>query len=776
VGFAVFLGGRASAQPLVLQRAPVPGGDIRDLAFDPASPGLVYAAVVGPGIYKSTDGGITFAEDALPGNVRYEPSEVLVSTALPSVALACVASSNAVFRSANGGAWEPVLVSNDLGCTALAEGTEAGTFFAATYTDETVRLHTSTDGGITWASQVLAWPLPRVAFEEDEKISSIVQLPSGRLVFGFAANPPSFDLASLGNLGFSDDGKALVRVDGPTQAIADVAWNGQELFAFVRDTGDAQLVTSPDGAVWTDRLFAFGSPSYSAHIKLRYEPSRDAFLALGRERLLQSTPGPEYKFDGGKPLYGTHGVTYTRACAADPNDAQLLLTGTSYGGVGVRRGRSDGKNDWAISSGIDAARVDAALHDAGSGYYYAAGFHGTVFFGATGALSLRPIFAGSGPREEAITALAYDLQNSKRLVIAIDRESDFNHAPELMELADATVEPTEIVAPPFGSHPGWKKVADPRPPVADTTVTSLIVDGMTRYVAFAPPASDAAAGQHVYRSTDDGKTYQQLSLSTEGAVWTLVRDPKTPTTLYAGAGGFNALETDTRGLFRSTDSGETWAQLPLTDPDAIIRYIAIDPDEPQHLWAATRGWSVWESLDGGDTFTDVSLPASSVQTLALAFSPTRKQILIARSDGISAHTAGTAGWPQVATPPGITLGLAPDGTGVATDSGLFVTADALGEPDPGMAGGGSGNGGTMSNAGNAGKPSGGNSASGGSNGNADAGGASSAGSEADGNGKAAGKSDGCGCRTAGGGGSQWPSIAALLVLARLARRRRGRLA
>src|SRR3954470_5563247 len=140
---SVVWGAAAQAQQLELTRAPLQGGDIADLAFDPNTAGLVYAAVVGPGLAVSKDGGLTFSEQPLPGTFRHEPRVVLPSRSDKGLLLVCEPSENGVLRSEDGGkSFTAVLSTKDLGCTALTEGTAPGTYYATSYSQQAITLHT----------------------------------------------------------------------------------------------------------------------------------------------------------------------------------------------------------------------------------------------------------------------------------------------------------------------------------------------------------------------------------------------------------------------------------------------------------------------------------------------------------------------------------------------------------------------------------------------------------------------------------------------------------
>jgi hypothetical protein len=73
--------------------------------------------------------------------------------------------------------------------------------------------------------------------------------------------------------------------------------------------------------------------------------------------------------------------------------------------------------------------------------------------------------------------------------------------------------------------------------------------------------------------------------------------------MYAGTGEF-AQSLQGAGIFKSTDGGETWAQLGSTAGDEAFNYVnrlAMSPDGSVLLAATTMG--LFRSADGGATFT-----------------------------------------------------------------------------------------------------------------------------------------------------------------------------
>ena len=126
-------------------------------------------------------------------------------------------------------------------------------------------------------------------------------------------------------------------------------------------------------------------------------------------------------------------------------------------------------------------------------------------------------------------------------------------------------------------------------------------------------------------------------------------DPQSPGTIYAStshAGGFPArvaarnhpLANGPIGIFKSTDFGETWAQLTNGIPtDLSATDVVLNPSNPSTVYAAigdifgdSRN-GVYRSTNGGASFTKLGggLPTSNVGRIALAVSPSQPNIVVA---------------------------------------------------------------------------------------------------------------------------------------------------
>lgn len=110
-----------------------------------------------------------------------------------------------------------------------------------------------------------------------------------------------------------------------------------------------------------------------------------------------------------------------------------------------------------------------------------------------------------------------------------------------------------------------------------------------------------------YRSLDRGQRWERLPFPADGGqVWSILVHPSRPRTLLVG--------TSPVGIYRSDDEGTSWRRLPnavqverVKMPFACrVMRIAIDPAQPEHIYAALEVGGAMRSLDGGETWGDCS--------------------------------------------------------------------------------------------------------------------------------------------------------------------------
>ncbi|MFB3041015.1 MAG: WD40/YVTN/BNR-like repeat-containing protein, partial [Candidatus Poribacteria bacterium] len=73
--------------------------------------------------------------------------------------------------------------------------------------------------------------------------------------------------------------------------------------------------------------------------------------------------------------------------------------------------------------------------------------------------------------------------------------------------------------------------------------------------------SNVSTGRGVYKSTDDGETWNFIGLPEAGQIGKMVVHPEDPNLVYVAALGHAFGQNSERGVYRSKDGGETWKQV-----------------------------------------------------------------------------------------------------------------------------------------------------------------------------------------------------------------------
>jgi photosystem II stability/assembly factor-like uncharacterized protein len=94
-------------------------------------------------------------------------------------------------------------------------------------------------------------------------------------------------------------------------------------------------------------------------------------------------------------------------------------------------------------------------------------------------------------------------------------------------------------------------------------------------------------GNGVYKSNDAGRTWQHLGLDDTRQIPSILVDPRDPNLVMVAAQGNIHAQSETRGLYRSTDGGKSWTKTLYVDHETGIQQIAWAFDDPAVMLAAT---------------------------------------------------------------------------------------------------------------------------------------------------------------------------------------------
>ena len=115
--------------------------------------------------------------------------------------------------------------------------------------------------------------------------------------------------------------------------------------------------------------------------------------------------------------------------------------------------------------------------------------------------------------------------------------------------------------------------------------------------------SNLASGDGVYKSTDAGRTWQNVGLRDTRQISRIVVDPQNPNIVYVGALGHAYGPNDERGVFKSSDGGAHWTRVLDQGPDIGVSDLSLATDAPNVLFAGTwhtrrPPWSTYGPIDG----------------------------------------------------------------------------------------------------------------------------------------------------------------------------------
>jgi photosystem II stability/assembly factor-like uncharacterized protein len=185
---------------------------------------------------------------------------------------------------------------------------------------------------------------------------------------------------------------------------------------------------------------------------------------------------------------------------------------------------------------------------------------------------------------------------------------------------------------------------------------------------------DLSVGNGIYKSTDAGKTWTHLGLRDGFQIPALAIDPRDPNRVFAAVLGHPYGPNEERGLYRSTDGGQTWQKAIYKDENTGASDVEIDPSNPDviyaSMWEAREGpWEdnngfngtnggLFKSSDGGDTWHPITngLPKDLSQVdVAIAPSDSRRiYATVAMSSGkLAFYRSDDAGenWSKITDDP-----------------------------------------------------------------------------------------------------------------------------
>ncbi len=184
-----------------------------------------------------------------------------------------------------------------------------------------------------------------------------------------------------------------------------------------------------------------------------------------------------------------------------------------------------------------------------------------------------------------------------------------------------------------------------------------------------PIRGNVSHGDGVYKSTDAGKRWKHVGLEDTSQISRIRIHPRNPDLVYVAAMGHVYGPNEERGIFRSKDGGQTWEKILYRDNKVGAIDLILDFSNPKVIYAALwefyrTPWSlssggpgsgIFKSIDGGDTWTEISrnpgLPKGLLGKIGITVSPAKPgrvwAIVEAEDGGVFCSDDGGETWQRM---------------------------------------------------------------------------------------------------------------------------------
>ncbi len=176
-------------------------------------------------------------------------------------------------------------------------------------------------------------------------------------------------------------------------------------------------------------------------------------------------------------------------------------------------------------------------------------------------------------------------------------------------------------------------------------------------------------GYGVWKSEDAGKTWKQMGLSTSRHISRIRVHPQNHNIVYAAVMGNLFASSEERGVYKSIDGGENWTKVLFVNEDAGAVDLCLDPNNPRIMYASTwrirrtpyslssggEGCGLWKSTDSGETWEEITanegLPKGTLGIIGVTVSPVNSErvwaIIESKDGGVFRSENGGETWKKI---------------------------------------------------------------------------------------------------------------------------------
>lgn len=184
------------------------------------------------------------------------------------------------------------------------------------------------------------------------------------------------------------------------------------------------------------------------------------------------------------------------------------------------------------------------------------------------------------------------------------------------------------------------------------------------------PRNSLTSGKGIYKSIDGGKHWQLMGLEATKNINRIAIDPRNSDVVYAAAIGVPWGDTPDRGVYKSTDGGQTWAKILFVDNQTGAADLVMDPKNPNKIIVAMwqhRRWpwffksggpssGLYITYNGGKSWEKRTekdgLPKGDLGRIGLAIAPSNPEIIYAlvestEKNALYKSTDGGFAWQKI---------------------------------------------------------------------------------------------------------------------------------
>ena len=168
----------------------------------------------------------------------------------------------------------------------------------------------------------------------------------------------------------------------------------------------------------------------------------------------------------------------------------------------------------------------------------------------------------------------------------------------------------------------WKNISDKFFGGSIGAVAVAPSDNTILYAGEGEPTlrGNVSEGFGMWRTDDGGRNWKKIGLDDSRHIARIIIHPKNPDIVWVAAIGHLFGPNDERGIFKTIDGGKTWKKVLYVNSHTGCSDLIMEPGNPSILYAGTwrvqrtpyslesggDGGGIWKSVDGGETWKNMS--------------------------------------------------------------------------------------------------------------------------------------------------------------------------